>query len=260
MRTFAIVTMKGGVAKTTTACNMAYLLSNQGQRVLLIDNDIQGNASSFYKQTKMAGVATIADIFRGTDIHQAIRETEYPNLSIIMGDMDLATVNIELMARQKDGVSSALILKESLESVKANYDYVIIDCAPNMTPNVINAFFAATDVIVPMEIDGFSIDGLQEVERRVMEAQSTHNPDIRLTGVLITKFNARTKMDKEGLAFLREKTNFPVFNAVINMSVKVKEAVFSHVPVVEYAKRSRPANDYRAFVAEVVPNLGTKLA
>ena len=137
---------------------------------------------------------------------------------------------------------------------------MIIDCAPNMTPNVINAFFAATDVIVPMEIDGFSIDGLQEVERRVMEAQSTHNPDIRLTGVLITKFNARTKMDKEGLAFLREKTNFPVFNAVINMSVKVKEAVFSHVPVVEYAKRSRPANDYRAFVAEVVPNLGTKLA
>ena len=91
---------------------MAYLLSSQGQRVLLIDNDIQGNASSFYKQTKMAGVATIADIFRGTDIHQAIRETEYPNLSIIMGDMDLATVNIELMARQKDGVSSALILKE----------------------------------------------------------------------------------------------------------------------------------------------------
>ena len=67
-------------------------------------------------------------------------------------------------------------------------------------------------------------------------------------------------MDKEGLAFLREKTNFPVFNAVINMSVKVKEAVFSHMPVVEYAKRSRPANDYRAFVAEVVPNLGTKLA
>ena len=259
MRTFAIVNMKGGVAKTTTACNMAYLLAALGKRVLLVDNDIQGNASTFFEQQKTAGVPTIADIFRGTNIREAIRKTKYENLFVIMGDMDLATVNMELMARQKagGGARSALILRKALAGVVCDFDYVIIDCAPNMTPNVINAFLAATDVIVPMEIDGFSIDGLREVEGRIREAHNSYNPDIKLAGVLITKFSARTKMDREGLEFLRSKTAFPVFNSVIHMSVKVKESVFQHTPVVEYAKKCRPAQDYRDFIVEIVPELGT---
>lgn len=258
MRTFAIVNMKGGVAKTTTACNMAYLLAKAGKKVLLIDNDIQGNASTFYEQRKTAGVPTIADVFRGEDIRAAIRPTKYENLFVVMGDMDLAVVNMELMARSKDDASPALILRKALESVAEEFDFTIIDCAPNMTPNVINAFLAATDVIVPMEIDGFSIDGLREVESRVLEARQSYNPDCKLAGVLITKFSARTKMDNEGLKFLREKTKFPVFQSVIHMSIKVKESVFAHVPVVKYAKKCRPAADYRAFMAEIVPNLGTK--
>lgn len=257
MRTFAIVNMKGGVAKTTTACNMAYLMAKAGKKVLLIDNDIQGNASTFYEQRKTAGIPTIADIFRGADIRAAIQPTKYDNLFVVMGDMDLATVNMELMARQRTDVSPALILRTALESIADEFDFAIIDCAPNMTPNVINAFLAATDVIVPMEIDGFSIDGLREVESRVLEARNTYNPACKLTGVLITKFSARTKMDREGLEFLREKTKYPIFQSVIHMSVKVKESVFSHVPVVEYAKKCRPAADYKAFMTELVPNLGT---
>lgn len=256
MKIYAIVNMKGGVAKTTTACNMAYLMAKSGKRCLLIDNDIQGNASTFYGQRKTAGTPTIADVFRGADIRSAIRPTKYENLFVIMGDMDLATVNMELMARTRLS-NPVLILQQALKEIKHEFDYVIIDCAPNMTPNVINAFLAATDVIVPMEIDGFSIDGLQEVESRVLEARNTYNPACRLTGVLITKFSARAKMDREGLAFLREKTKFPIFDTVIHMSVKVKEAVFAHVPIVEYAKRCRPADDYRAFVAELVPSVGT---
>ena len=110
---------------------------------------------------------------------------------------------------------------------------------------------------VPMEIDGFSIDGLREVENRILEARQSYNPYCKLAGVLITKFSARTKMDRDGLAFLREKTKFPVFKSVIHMSVKVKESVFAHIPVVEYAKKCRSAVDYRNFIAEIVPNLGT---
>lgn len=255
MRTFAIVNMKGGVAKTTTACNMAYLLAQSGKRVLLIDNDIQGNASAFYEQRKTAGAATVADVFRGAPIREAIRQTRYRNLSVVMGDMDLATVNMELMARRDP--RAATILQEALADIRQEYDFAIIDCAPNMTPNVINAFLAATDVIVPLEIDGFSIDGLREVESRVLEARAAGH-DVRLTGVLVTKFNGRTKMDREGLQFLRTKTKFPVFHNVIHMSIKVKESVFQHRPVVEYARKCRPAQDYRAFVEELVPNLGTE--
>ena len=255
MQTFAIVNMKGGVAKTTTACNMAYLLARHGKRVLLIDNDIQGNASAFYEQRKTVSTATVADVFRGACIRDAIRPTRYENLSVVMGDMDLATVNMELMARRDP--RAATILQEALEDIREDYDFVIIDCAPNMTPNVINAFLAATDVIVPLEIDGFSLDGLREVESRVLEARATGH-DVRLAGVLITKFNSRTKMDREGLQFLKKKTKFPIFHSVIHMSIKVKESVFQHQPVVEYAKRCRPAQAYRAFIAELVPNVGTE--
>lgn len=256
MRTFAIVNMKGGVAKTTTACNMAYLLAKQGKRVLLIDNDIQGNASSFFKQRKMAGQHTIADVFRGAAIKSAIKPTEYENLSVVMGDMDLATVNMELLADRQRAGRAVIILQEELQTVKDDFDFAIIDCAPNMTPNVINAFMAASDIIVPLEIDGFSIDGLREVETRILEANAAGHK-VRLAGVLVTKYNARTKMDREGLEFLRTKTKFPIFDHVIHMSVKVKESVFSHIPVVEYAKRCRPADDYRGFMQELVPNLGT---
>lgn len=255
MRTFAIVNMKGGVAKTTTACNMAYLMAQNGKCVLLIDNDIQGNASAFYEQRKTAGTKTVADVFSGASIRDAIRPTRYKNLSVVMGDMDLATVNMELMARRDP--RAATILQEALKVVRQDYDYAVIDCAPNMTPNVINAFMAATDIIVPLEIDGFSIDGLREVESRVLEARAAGR-NVSLTGVLVTKFNARTKMDREGLEFLRTKTKFPIFHNVIHMSVKVKESVFQHIPVVEYAKKCRPAQDYRAFIAELVPNLGTE--
>jgi len=256
MRTFAIVNMKGGVAKTTTACNMAYLLARQGKRVLLIDNDIQGNASSFFKQRKTVGQHTIADVFRGAPIKTAIRPTEHEGLSVVMGDMDLATVNMELLADRERAGRAAMILQSELESVQDDYDYAIIDCAPNMTPNVINAFMAASDIIVPLEIDGFSIDGLREVETRIAEANAAGH-HVRMAGVLVTKYNARTKMDREGLEFLRTKTQFPIFAHVIHMSVKVKESVFSHIPVVEYAKRCRPAQDYRGFLKELVPNLGT---
>lgn len=257
MRIFAIVNMKGGVAKTTTACNMAYLLSKHGKRVLLIDNDIQGNASSFFKQTKMADDKTIADVFRGATIRAAIKRTDYDGLRVVMGDMDLAAVNMELLADRERAGRAAMILQEQLKTVQDEFDYAVIDCAPNMTPNVINAFMAATDIIVPLEIDGFSIDGLREVEARVLEANAAGHR-VRLSGVLVTKYNARTKMDREGLEFLKTRTKFPVFDHVIHMSVKVKESVFSHVPVVEYARKSRPAEDYRGFMQELVPDLGTR--
>ena len=256
MRIISIVNMKGGVAKTTTAVNMAYLISKAGQNVLLIDNDIQGNASAFYECRKEAGMLTIADVFRGADMRAAIRRTKYDRLRVVAGDMDLARVNMELMAEKS--ADKMLILRQALQNV-GPYDYVIIDCAPNMTPNVINAFMASDDIIVPMEIDGFSIDGLQEVRSRIREAHTSgYNTKVKLRGVLVTKFNARTKMDKEGLKFLQEKTDFPVCKNVIHTSIKVKESVFQHIPVVRYAPKCRPASDYRGFVREIVPELGTE--
>ena len=137
------------------------------------------------------------------------------------------------------------------DAVLVRYESYISQAANRGEP------LAATGIIVPLEIDGFSIDGLREVESRVLEARAAGH-DVRLTGVLVTKFTSRTKMDREGLQFLRTKTNFPVFHNVIHMSIKVKESVFQHRPVVECARKCRPAQDYRAFVEELVPDLGTE--
>lgn len=256
MKVISIVNLKGGVGKTTSAINFSYMLAEKGYKVLLIDNDIQGNASAFfdYRKERKANLKTIVDVFNGCEIKQAIYETKYTNLSIIIGEMGIVTVNMEL-SNMKD-ISSVLKLHNQLNHIKEDFDYVIIDNAPNMTPNVINALMASNDVIIPLEIDGFSVDGLEEVLKQIKIAKySGINKTIKLAGVLITKFNSRTKIDKEGEFGLRtgqwtKSKILPVFKNVIHSSVKVKESVMQQIPIVRYNKKSRPAIDYKNAVDE----------
>lgn len=252
MRTLAIFNMKGGVAKTTTACNTAHLLAKAGWRVLLLDNDAQGNASSFFQRGKTARYKTMADVFLGAPIQSAIQHTNYENLDIVVSNMKLADANEKI---KEQGRQADFILYNVLASVARNYDIAIIDCAPGKAPNIDNALIAATDVLVPLEIDGYSLEGLHNVQAEVLKARAKGS-HCKILGILICKFEKRTNLGRDGLKYLHQQ-NWPVFKTVIHASVKVKEAVFKRLPLTEYSKKCRPAADYKEFVRELVPKLGT---
>lgn len=248
MKIISIANLKGGVGKSTTAINMAYILTRKGKRVLIVDNDIQSNVSTFFNRKGLR--PGIAEVFQsGGDkgiLREAIKETQYQNLSILPSAMDLAAANIEM---SKSG--EVLILRDCLRELEADFDYVIIDNAPNMTANVINAIIASDDVIVPTEIDCFGLDGLDEIRKQVQIARESGLSDnINIAGVLITKYNSRAKVDKEGAHQLRQDPENNIFENMIHLTVKVKESTFLQIPIVEHAKRNRAALDYMGFVEE----------
>lgn len=248
MTIISIVNLKGGVGKTTTAINMSYGLAEEGKKVLLVDNDIQANASSFFDKRKAPKTITHVFMSKGEEktLRAAIYKTKYNNLFILPAEMKLAEANIEM---SKTG--EVEILKNCMKIINGEFDYVIIDNAPSMTANVINAIIASDDIIVPMEVDGFSMDGLEEVRKQIKVAKNSGlNKGLKLAGVLITKFNSRTKMDKEGVKQLRQQHNYKIFENVIHMTVKVKESVFAKIPIIRFSKNSRAALDYKNFVKE----------
>lgn len=254
MKIISIANLKGGVGKTTTAVNMAYILSDKGFRVLIVDNDIQSNTSAFFD--RRGEVPNITDVYEsGGDLNilkAAIKETRYPNLKILPATMELAGAIIEM---SKEG--DVTILKDSLRSLENDFDYVIIDNSPQMTANVINAIIASDDVIVPTEIDCFGMDGLEEISQQVQVArESGLNDNIKIAGVLVTKYNKRTKMDREGALHLERLLDGKLFKSKIRLTVKIKEAMFQQIPIVKYDKKSIAADDYLLAIEEYLEKEG----
>lgn len=254
MKKVSIVNLKGGVGKTETAINMSCVLAEMGKRVLLADNDIQCNASKFFEREGMQ--PSIVEVFQsGGDkeiLRAAIKETKYKNLSILPSTMDLATVNIEMA---KSG--EVTILRDCLQELENDFDYIIIDNAPNMTPSVINAIIASDDIIVPTDIDEYGLDGLDKIREQVQIARASGlNDSIKIVGVLITKYNSRTKVDRLGAEELRKYQQNKLFDNMINLTVEVKKAKFKKIPLVKYAKRNPAALAYIGFVDEYLKREG----
>lgn len=248
MKIISIANLKGGVGKSTTAINMAYILTEKEKRVLIVDNDIQSNTSAFFDRRGME--PNINEVYQSGGnkniLRAAIRDTRYTNLKILPATMDLATAIIEM---SKGG--NVTILKDCLRSLEEEFDFVIIDNSPQMTANVINAIIASDDIIVPTEIDCFGLDGLDEIRKQVEVARGSGlNDNIKIAGVLITKYNGRTKMDREGAKQLRQDPQNKIFENMIHLTVKVKESTFQQIPIVRYDKRNRAAIDYIGFVDE----------
>lgn len=246
MKTIAVINMKGGCAKTTTTVNMAHILAKDyGKRVLVIDNDKQGNLS------KACGVwsydnPSLADILTGAaGVTEVIQTTQNPLLNAIPANMHLLTAN--LMVIKDEDREQATILKDELEEVANAYDYCIIDCPPDINISVINALVAADEVIIPIKIDGYAFDGMDELEEQINNAKQL-NPRLKLRGCLVTMFYNRD-VCRQGEAWLKNQ-RYPVFKTHIRRTEKADEVTFTNESLMEYSPRSGAARDYKAFIKE----------
>ena len=249
MKTVSIINLKGGVAKTLTTISMAHILAEKhGKRVLVIDNDKHANSS------KTFGVhgyehKSIADIMldRNINMDEVIRHTTYQHIDMIPANMDLLSVNKQVMMDSSRPQQTRL--RTALRKISDLYDYCLIDNAPDINISIINALVASNDVIIPVQIDPYAFDGLKELKDQIEITQEELNPDLCLKGCLITRFQ-RVDGERQGEDWLRNHLNCLVFKTHIRYSSKVVESSFMGKPIAEYSKTCGAALDYTNFVAE----------
>lgn len=249
MRVISVINLKGGVGKTATSANMAYELAKRHQnKVLLIDNDKQGNLSRLFKCYEEDRECGMAKIMLGEISSSVISHTEYTNIDIISANMTLLSANLKVMKDEGEQHTRLRSFLNVLDNSAGEYDYVIIDNPPTIDMCVINALACTDDVIVPVKVDKWSLEGLDIITEQIKEAKK-FNPCIELMGVLITIFK-KNDVNASGEEWLRQQHAYPVLNTKIRRTEKVDESTFFEKPVAEYSTRCGAARDYRELVHE----------
>lgn len=249
MKTISVINLKGGVAKTFTAVNMAYELWRRGCKVLLIDNDKQGNLSKAFKRYDAERTAPIAKLLSGDWTHpdELIQQTDYEGMDVIASNMSLFGAAWNLTKDESEGQTERYKRLAQLETVDAYYDYCIIDNPPDIGINVINALAVTDEAIVPVKIDEDALEGLDIMAEQIEEARAI-NERIRLLGVLITSYQ-NTDGEAAGMEWLRQQGTHQILG-VVRYSKKVAECSFIRTPIYEYSPRSAAAQDYKKFVTD----------
>ncbi|GMQ56770.1 ParA family protein [Vallitalea sediminicola] len=249
MKTISIINLKGGVAKTISACNIAHILATvHNKKVLLIDNDKQGNASKLFS-VHSYNRPSVADVMteRRIDLSKVIIHTSYEKLDIITANMTLLKANRQVLMDTARPQQTRF--KTALNTVSNSYDYCIIDNAPDINISTINALVSSQDVIIPIKIDKFAFDGLAELKEQIENIHEDLNPNLELKGCLVTCYQ-RNEVNKQGEEWLRSQRDYPVFNTHIRRTEKVDESTFASMPIIEYSRRCGASRDYLAFVQE----------
>ncbi|MDB2407424.1 ParA family protein [Jannaschia sp.] len=252
---FSIANQKGGVGKTTTAINLGAGLAMRGCRVLIIDLDPQGNASTGLGIERGTRSKTVYDLLLGQESAQALsRPTDVENLFIIPATMDLSSADSELMSTARRVVH----LRNALRHRETPFDYVLIDCPPSLNLLTINAFVASDSVIVPLQAEFFALEGLSQLLLTVREVRASANPDLRIEGIVLTMFDKRNNLCLQVQDDARANLGDLVFETQIPRNVKLSEAPSYAMPVLNYDPTSRGAVAYRALASEVLDRRNAK--
>lgn len=244
----AVTNQKGGVGKTTTTINVAYNLAKSGKKVLLVDLDPQGNASSGLNVSKSDD--TTRDVLTDkVKLAEAVKSTEYSNLSVLPTDAELATLETEI-ATAKD---RALRLKTALQT--SEFDIVLIDCPPSLGLLTVNALTAADSVIIPVQTEYYALEGLGQLLETMKLVRQALNPHLAILGVVMTMHNSRTTLSAQVEEQLKSNFNERLFETVVPRNIRVAEAPSHGKPVGEYDKWSKGARAYKALTKEVLERL-----
>ena len=246
-RIIAFSNQKGGVGKTTTSVNLAACVAEKGKCVLLVDIDPQGNASSGLGVTERS--PSIYDVLLGEEsAENAVRKTEFDNLSVLPSDMALAGAEIELVAIPE----RETLLRKALETVRSQFDYIFIDCPPSLSLLTLNAMTAADSVLIPIQCEYYALEGVGQLMNTLQLVKKRLNPALEIEGVVLTMLDGRTNLGLQVVQEVKKYFKSRVYGAVIPRNVRLSEAPSHGEPINVYDARSTGAEAYRALAAEFI--------
>ena len=242
----SVANQKGGVGKTTTTVNLGTILAKRGKKVLLIDADPQGNATSGLGVEKEVENSTYDILVNEATLEDAIQDTIIKNLKVCPSNMNLAGAEVELVSM----MSREQRLKEKIDEIKEKFDYILIDCPPSLGLVTLNSFTASDSVLIPVQCEYFALEGLGQLLNTINLVKKHLNKNIKIEGALLTMYDARTNLSNQVVKEVKKYFDNKVYKTVIPRNVRLSEAPSYGMPITEYDPRSKGAKSYTKFAKE----------
>lgn len=249
-KVISVANQKGGVGKTTTTVNLGTIIAKKGKKVLLIDADPQGNASSGLGVEKDVEYSTYDILVNDTKLEDTIQDTIIKNLKVCPANMSLAGAEVELVSM----MSREQRLKEKLDEIKDQFDYIFIDCPPSLGLITLNSFTASDSVLIPVQCEYFALEGLGQLLNTVNLVKKHLNKNIRIEGALLTMYDIRTNLSNQVVKEVKKYFEDKVYKTVIPRNVRLSEAPSYGMPITVYDPRSKGAKAYEKFAKELLKN------